>query len=139
MLLSPAVARLGSGHAAPQLHAEERPDVGRRWRNEPRRQETAPHAIGIVFENRKATRFPARGPFPVARPEAAPCLTVAGKEVLVFFGVATAACYDNILLLTREVISSPVLTIIHYFLLHSEPCVLYDSAAFSPTRGRSCT
>lgn len=70
VLLNPAMARLGSDRSsAPQLHAEERPDVGRRWRNEPRKQETAPHAIGIVFENRKATRFPAHGPFPVARPE----------------------------------------------------------------------
>lgn len=91
-MLNPAMAQLGSGRSsAPQLHAEERPDVGRRWRNEPRKQETAPHAIGIVFENRKATWFPAHGPLPVARPEAAPCLTVAGKEIPVFRAAVPAS------------------------------------------------
>lgn len=68
----------GSGTARPRRRssgaaaADEPPDVAVRWRNEPRKQEAAPHAIGIVFENRKGARFLAHGPLPVARPEAPP-------------------------------------------------------------------
>ena len=54
-----------------------------RWWNEPSEQETALHAIGIVFENRKGTCSLLMGLFLWHDRRQALCLTVAGKKVLV--------------------------------------------------------
>lgn len=77
MLLNPAVALLA--RTMLQLHAEKQPDV---WDGESK-QETAPHAIGIVSENRKGTCSLLMGLFLWHDRRQALCLTVARKKVLV--------------------------------------------------------
>lgn len=54
-----------------------------RWWNEPSEQETALHAIGLVFENRKGTCSLLMGLFLWHDRRQALCVTVTGKKVLV--------------------------------------------------------